>query len=149
MLKSPHLHCAPLESNITSQAMEMVALDFLTLRDGRGGVANVLVITDHSLNMLWLSQPPIRQPGLQLGPSSMLSLFIMVSHPEFILTKGKTSKVRSSRNCAVLLESRRAVRLPTMQWEMIAQNSLTARSLICWGPLMKTKNVTGRDLFPS
>ena len=30
-----------------------------------------------SLNMLWLSQPPIRQSGLQLGLSSMLSLFIM------------------------------------------------------------------------
>ena len=39
-------HCAPLE-NITSQPMEMVALDYLTLEDGRGGVANVLVITDH------------------------------------------------------------------------------------------------------
>ena len=46
--KAPHLpHCAPLESIITSQPMEMVALDFLTLEDGRGGVANVLVITDH------------------------------------------------------------------------------------------------------
>ena len=27
--------------------MEMVALDFLTLEDGRGGAANVLVMTDH------------------------------------------------------------------------------------------------------
>ena len=45
--KAPHLpHCAPLESIITSQRMEMVALDFLSLEDGRGGVANVLVITD-------------------------------------------------------------------------------------------------------
>ena len=46
--KAPHLpHCAPLESIITCQPMEMVALDFLTLENGRGGVANVLVITDH------------------------------------------------------------------------------------------------------
>ena len=46
--KAPHLpHCAPLESIITSQPMEIVALDFLTLEDDRGGVANVLVITDH------------------------------------------------------------------------------------------------------
>ena len=46
--KAPHLpHCAPLESIITSQTMEVVALDFLTLEDGPGGVANVLVITDH------------------------------------------------------------------------------------------------------
>ena len=27
--------------------MEIVALDYLTLEDGRGGVVNVLVITDH------------------------------------------------------------------------------------------------------
>ena len=46
--KAPSLpHCAPLENIITSQPMEMVALDFLTLEDGRGGVANVLVITNH------------------------------------------------------------------------------------------------------
>ena len=31
---------------MTSQLMEMVALDFLTFEDGRGGVANVLLITD-------------------------------------------------------------------------------------------------------
>ena len=46
--KAPSLpHCAPLENIITSQPMEMVALDFFTLEDGRGGVANVLAITDH------------------------------------------------------------------------------------------------------
>ena len=46
--KAPSLpQCAPLESIITSQAMELVALDFLTLEDGRGGVTNVLVMTDH------------------------------------------------------------------------------------------------------
>ena len=46
--KAPSLpHCAPLENIITSQPMEMVALDYLTLEDGRGGIVNVLVITDH------------------------------------------------------------------------------------------------------
>ena len=46
--KAPSLpHCAPLENIITSQPMEMVALDFLALEDACGGVANVLVITDH------------------------------------------------------------------------------------------------------
>ena len=39
--------CAPLQNIITSQPMEMVALDFLTLEDGRGGAANLLVMTDH------------------------------------------------------------------------------------------------------
>ena len=46
--KAPSLpQCAPLENILTSQPMEMVALDFLTLEDGRGGATNVLVMTDH------------------------------------------------------------------------------------------------------
>ena len=46
--KAPSLpQCAPLENILTSQPMEMVALDFLTLEDGRRGAANVLVMTDH------------------------------------------------------------------------------------------------------
>ena len=131
----------------TSQPMEMVVLDFFSLADGRGGVANVLVLII-SPNMLWLSPPPIGQPGLQLGPYSRLSSLVTVSHPEFILTN-ETSKTRSSRNCAVLLESRRAIQLPTTQWERVALNVLIARSLIWWGPLRETKNVIGKDLFPS
>ena len=51
-----------------------------------------LTLQTISPNMLWLSQPPIRQPGLQLGPSLILSSFITVSHPEFILTNGETCK---------------------------------------------------------
>ena len=46
--KAPSLpQCAPLENIITSEPMEMVALDFLTLEDGRDGAANVLAMTDH------------------------------------------------------------------------------------------------------
>ena len=46
--KAPSLpQCAPLENIITSQPMEMVGSDFFTLEDGRGGAANVLVMTDH------------------------------------------------------------------------------------------------------
>ena len=45
--KAPVLpHCAPLESIVTSQPMELVALDFIAIEDGQAA-ANVLVITDH------------------------------------------------------------------------------------------------------
>lgn len=40
-------HCAPLESIITSQPLELVTLDFLGLEECKGKVENVLVITDH------------------------------------------------------------------------------------------------------
>lgn len=45
--KSPTLpHCAPLESIVTSQPMELVALDYITIEEG-GSKRDVLVITDH------------------------------------------------------------------------------------------------------
>lgn len=40
-------HCAPLESIITTQPLELVTLDYLGLEPCRGKVENVLVITDH------------------------------------------------------------------------------------------------------
>ena len=40
-------HCAPLESIITKQPLELVTLDYLGLEECKGKVENVLVITDH------------------------------------------------------------------------------------------------------
>ena len=46
--KSPVIpHCAPLESIVTSQPLELVALDFLGLEECKGRIEDVLVITDH------------------------------------------------------------------------------------------------------
>ena len=45
--KAPHLpHCAPLESVVTTQPMELVAMDFVTIEEG-DKKRDVLVITDH------------------------------------------------------------------------------------------------------
>jgi hypothetical protein len=45
---SPNLpQSAPLVRIQTVQPMQLVCIDFLTIEDGKGGVGNVLVITDH------------------------------------------------------------------------------------------------------
>ena len=38
---------APMESIVTTQPLELVAMDFLTLEEAKGGISNVLVLTDH------------------------------------------------------------------------------------------------------
>ena len=40
-------HCAPLESIVTSQPLELVTLDFLSLEECRGKIEIILVITGH------------------------------------------------------------------------------------------------------
>jgi transposase InsO family protein len=45
--KSPQHQRAPLVNIETSQPMEMVCIDYLSLEQCKGGVGNVLVITDH------------------------------------------------------------------------------------------------------
>jgi transposase InsO family protein len=46
--KAPHLpEAAPLVPIITTQPMEVVCMDFLSLEESTGGYGNILVITDH------------------------------------------------------------------------------------------------------
>lgn len=45
--KAPVQQRAPLVSITTTQPLEMVCLDFLTIEPAKGGIENVLVITDH------------------------------------------------------------------------------------------------------
>jgi transposase InsO family protein len=45
--KTPINQRAPLVNISTTQPLETICIDYLTLEDGKGGVGNVLVITDH------------------------------------------------------------------------------------------------------
>lgn len=45
--KSPTNHRAPLVSIVTTQPLELVCMDYLTLETSKGGYQHILVITDH------------------------------------------------------------------------------------------------------
>jgi transposase InsO family protein len=46
--KAPHLpECASLTTITTSQSMEMVGMDYLSLEESKGGYSSILVLTDH------------------------------------------------------------------------------------------------------
>ena len=45
--KNYHAPCAPLVNTQTNQPMELVCMDFLKLEPSKGGIENVLVVTDH------------------------------------------------------------------------------------------------------
>ncbi|XP_077863854.1 uncharacterized protein LOC144348262 [Saccoglossus kowalevskii] len=46
-LQSHHQVTAPLVNIQTTQPMELLCMDYLTIEDNRGGVGNILVMTDH------------------------------------------------------------------------------------------------------
>ena len=78
--------------------MEMVALDYLTLEDGCGGVVNVLVITDH-FSKYAVAIPTTNQTARTTARVFfMLSLFTMDSLQEFIVTRGGILKAGSSKS---------------------------------------------------
>ena len=88
-------HCAPLENIITSQPMEMVALDYLTLEDGHGGVAKVLVITDH------FSKYVVAIPTTHQTVRTTAHVFFetFIPHIKVIVTTAGIVKARSSKSC--------------------------------------------------
>lgn len=55
--KSPTNNRAPLVSIQTSEPLELVCLDYLTLETSKGGYQHILIITDHFTNMLLPFQP--------------------------------------------------------------------------------------------
>ena len=68
--------------NITSsQPMELVCIDFLSLERSKGGFENIPVITDHFRRYAQAFQPEIKNPRPLQKFFLTISLFIMASCP--------------------------------------------------------------------
>ena len=89
--KHPIDQVAPLENFHTTQPMELVCIDYLTLKSSKGGYENILLVTDHFTKY---SQAYPRTRLLEQQPKSSLttSLFIMVSQRAYLATRGETLK---------------------------------------------------------
>ena len=68
---------APLQPILVSQPLELVHLDYLSLEPSKGNIENVLVITDHLLDMLWLMLARHKQHKLLLEYCGITSYAIM------------------------------------------------------------------------
>lgn len=51
--KSPDPPRAPMKSILTKEPMELLAIDFLSLEKGKGGLENILVVTDNFTKFSW------------------------------------------------------------------------------------------------
>ncbi|KAK3737969.1 hypothetical protein QZH41_009200 [Actinostola sp. cb2023] len=50
-LRKPRPERAPLQSILTTQPLELACMDFLSLEKSKGGIENILVVTDHSQSL--------------------------------------------------------------------------------------------------
>ena len=124
--KAPSLpHCAPLENIITSQPMEMVALDYLTLEDGRGGVANVLVITDH-FSKYAVAIPTTNQTARTTACVLFDAFIVHYGFPTRIHSdQGRNFESRIIKELCAMAGMKGPGRLHIIQWETAVPSAST------------------------
>ena len=90
---------APLQNVFTTQPMELVCRDYLTLETSKGGFENILVVTDPSKSILRLIPPGPKLPRWLLKFFTTISLCITNSPLDCTVTRGGILRVKSSRSC--------------------------------------------------
>ena len=91
--KHPVNQRAPLVNVTTTQPMELVCIDFLSLERSRGGVENVFVVTDHITCYVEASPERIKLHELQPRSFLITTLYIMDSLCISIVSRDAISKV--------------------------------------------------------
>ena len=91
--KDYHSLHAPLVNTRTTQPMELVCIDFLKPGPSKGGIENVLVVTDHFTKYAQ-AYPTRNQTASTTKCCLTNSLCIMVSHISYIVTRVGILKVK-------------------------------------------------------
>ena len=78
--KTPNTQRAPLVNVKTTQPMELLCIDFLTLEQSKGGFSNILVATDHFTRFAW-AFPTHNQTALTTAKVLFDNLFMPYGFP--------------------------------------------------------------------
>ena len=77
--KTTSIHRAPLVNITTTQPMELVCIDYLTLEPSKGGIENILVITDHFTRLAHAI--PTRNQTAKTTAQALYNFFLTYSFP--------------------------------------------------------------------
>ena len=73
-------HRAPLVNIVTSQPMELVAMDYLTVESSKGGFENILVVTDHFSKFCHVF--PTKNQSAKTTAAALFKLFLDFGFPQ-------------------------------------------------------------------
>ena len=106
---------APLMSTTSTQPMDLVCMDFLKLEPSKGGIENILVVTDHFTKYA-------QAYATKNQTAKTIWWYITVFQNGCIATKAVMLKVKQLRSCVSWQEFRKAGRRCTIPWEMGLQS---------------------------
>ena len=119
---------------IAKEPMELLAIDFLSLKKGKGGFENILVVTDSFTKFLWAC-PTWDQKATTVAK--------LLWDNVCMRTRAGILRESSSKVCANLVEYINQRPAPTTHKVIGRQKGLTRPSLACWVPLPRTTSQDG------
>ena len=99
--KTTHVHRAPLVNITTTQPMELVSIDYLTLEPSKGGIENILVITDHFTRLAHAI--PTRNQTAKTTAQALYNFFLIYGFPlQLLADQGRNFESRTIKELCKL-----------------------------------------------